>query len=140
MKIRTGFVSNSSSSSFVLVCKKNQNIEDALVSFRIPDTHPLAEVFNTTFVQIIRDNAQEFEKLDDYLKEYCYYDDIEEYINSLKLECDDRAISFFLNNPGIKILRGDFDSSSYVFMERLLANTEIEYEDDDVYFKSDGRY
>ena len=96
MKIRNGFVSNSSSSSFLILSKeKIENYKQLLEIFKINIESPLYEM-NKNLVQTIY-NITEEQDIDYIIENYCSYDESandkyptkEEFRNNMKLVYND---------------------------------------------------
>ena len=96
MKIRIGFVSNSSSSSFLILSKeKIENYKQLLEIFKINIESPLYEM-NKNLVQTIY-NITEEQDIDYIIENYCSYDESandkyptkEEFRNNMKLVYND---------------------------------------------------
>jgi hypothetical protein len=73
MKIRNGFVSNSSSSSFI-VAVKNGTLDDSIDKIRdeLPESIPFVNILDSVFMHI-RNNAEEFS-----IETYMYDDETED--------------------------------------------------------------
>lgn len=148
MKSRNGFVSNSSSSSFILVSKNKEPLAEVLKEFNIPDTHPLSEPLNRSFIELMEDNSKKIKDISAYLKEYHYcnsieeylemqgYQDIEEYLQSSSND----TVWFFYKFPNADIYFGAFESYGESQLESFMCNTEIDFENDKIIFKNPGSY
>lgn len=82
MKIRNGFVSNSSSSSFIIACKGN--LKDVMKEYRLDNTSPWASIVNNS-INILIENSRKIgsteKEVIDYLDDEGYD---EEDFESLK--------------------------------------------------------
>ncbi len=73
MKIRSDFVTNSSSSSFVIAMKEELTPEKLYEVFEVHERHPLVNIVDTIFRRAEKTTEEEFVKQHDYLlgdKEY----------------------------------------------------------------------
>jgi len=124
MKIRNGFVSNSSSSSFIIAYKGELN-EELKKAFKLPDSYPFKE-FNITEVIL---NAIEITFLNQ--------NDITQYILDNNYEpYPIKDIQKYIDLD-YKVCTGSF-SSDEVGIESLLSNVEIDLESESFVMKSWG--
>jgi len=133
MKSRNGFVSNSSSSSFILAWKGNYDEDDLRIMFKVPcnipyesPLHGLTEqVFNT----FIENMHERFDTIDDYAKwaEENFYM-MDEY----------KEIKSLLEN-GFTVQMGSFSTDEAQNpIEYFLASHEFNYSSDDFVIIHDG--
>jgi len=144
MKIRQGFVSNSSSSSFLIAIKTNKPITE----FKIQNSHLLEsnitgfkEEIEYIITNIIHENRSEPMTVEDYLKYELYYDSIFEYFE-VKTKKDLEKINHIYAKwylAGYKICWGEFESSGRQ-LERIMAKTPITIETEDFIFENEGSY
>lgn len=125
MKICHGFVSNSSSSSFILAVKssvKSEAIEDAVFrAMKIQDDSPLKS-YVTEMACILRDNAEEM--------------DMEE-ISDLYGGMKDTAKEAF--KKGMRVFQGSVASDGEM-VEQLLCDLGFEIKNDDFILVKEGGY
>ena len=95
MKIRYGFVSNSSSSSFVIAVPKGTDIKAEIEkNFSLPKNHPLTNIANDVIKQILNDinidPRNKIKNLKDFKDEFGYEDEDyeedtgDEFVESVK--------------------------------------------------------
>ena len=95
MKIRNGFVSNSSSSSFVLACKGEPTESKLLDAFKVPVESPfydLATKIAEQLVEASKENDFDEEEIDAYfggLVKKCESRGLEPHFLSISYECLD---------------------------------------------------
>jgi hypothetical protein len=124
MKIRNGFVSNSSSSSFLIISKNGELTTDILMeSFKIDKESPLYNV--------AKDIAKDLKSLS---RKYTKDDFLKEFANSEK--------DFEEDYPSLYEIYKKIDSSIYYAIcddvdYPLLYSLNIDYEDDNILIKKD---
>jgi len=130
MKTRNGFVSNSSSSSFIIAWKKkNEDVKKLLEkAFAIPKFHPLSDitekVVNCLCSQL---NENTFYTEDDYLN---YIAEEGEY--------KEKEILKFIRE-GFTVGIGSLSDEEYG-IEAMLCNTDLNYKSDDLVIIHEGGY
>ena len=133
MKIRNGFVSNSSSSSFIIAVK-GETIESKIKKMqkKLQSTTgiPLKDIFNQ-ILEAIKQNVDKPKTVDE-LADYYNYDDAKEFIeNHLELE---KPIK-----EKWKIYSSEFGDEDSSPVEEFLCNLEIEIKEKDfIFIKSEG--
>jgi hypothetical protein len=135
MKIRTGFVSNSSSSSFIVAFKGNlDEVLEKAFHVEISMYHPLCHVI-TDMVETIKASVYKED----------IYNSLEEYLK--ELECEDvgnlgyheKEIAALLQK-GYKVGSGGFEDDYEGSITSYLCNQDFDFESDDLVFKQDGGY
>ena len=131
MKVRAGFVSNSSSSSFIVALRGDKKLDvDTLVSlFRVPEDSPMYRIA-VNMAQAMYNRANKHDE-----KEILYnwgYDTIEEAIEK---GCKQAK----LLKEGFTVYSG-YASDEDGGIEAMLCNTEIDFESDDIVVYSEGGY
>jgi N-methylhydantoinase B/oxoprolinase/acetone carboxylase alpha subunit len=137
MKIRQGFVSNSSSSSFVIVSKNGElNKEKIKKAFEGAKNTPFESLINTCADTLYNESRQQDVEsvLDDYgFKTFDdFYNDVIRYKETRVLA------DALLNNEVVytgKISDQDGDSGSYT-----VCGMKIDYEDDDIIIYKEAWY
>ena len=132
MKIRKGFVSNSSSSSFVIVSKKGKLTQDKLKKcFDVSEKSPLYHFAKEAAKSMMF--ADEY-SLEDYKEEYLWSDCTDaEFKEDYPEMCE---LYENAKKNGWNIYMGSADSCD----EAALCEMEINYEDDDIKIEKEGGY
>ena len=125
MKIRTGFVSNSSSSSFI-VAYKGKLKEEVEEAFKLPEGHPLKKFsVSSEFSNSIRET----------------FTNLSEYIEYVKEERDDENEEIVsLLSKGYTVATGYFSDDSGNSIETFLCEADIDYESENLVIKKSGGY
>lgn len=141
MKIRNGFVSNSSSSSFTLALPKGTKKEDVkeiiLKKMQVPDTsmifsiaQNMAELFAEGIDQQL-DIDEEIKDTKRYLKDYPSTDGWEkDWIKELEGYKEKEWVVF----------RGGFSNNGTTGVEMMLCYWDLTIIDDDIHFENSGGY
>ena len=140
MKVRNGFVSNSSSSSFVIHFKgtekqlkeKLTKIFDNPMPENYPIRFPTKGIGQTVFDYIGEEKYHRLTKVKDYLEECGVEDESECSEDQLK------AINCIKN--GGKIYYGGFPDDTGDDLPSFLCNADLHYEDEEIYIHQDGGY
>jgi hypothetical protein len=124
MKMRNGFVSNSSSSSFIIAYKGDLEEElNKALKLPVPKNYPLRE--------LVMELADAFEvNVDETFKDMASY-------KKGGYDEDDSEIKE-LFEKGFTVAIGTFEDIEAV--EALLCNQDIDYKSDTLIIKQDGRY
>jgi hypothetical protein len=124
MKIRNGFVSNSSSSSFVIAYKGNLEEElDKALKLPVPENYPLRELI-VELADAFHINVNETFK------------DMASYKKGGYDEDDSEVKELF--EKGFTVAVGSFEDIEAV--EAFLCNQDIDYESDTLVIKQEGGY
>jgi hypothetical protein len=137
MKIRTGFVSNSSSSSFLLVMK-GESEEEAKQAFRkafaLPSGHPLTSLFDEdpgkTILSCVDETYVGEEGAEKYKTEATKWGE--------ELNAEDNQNLEYLKN-GYTVCRGSFSDESGT-LETALCDADIDFENEDIILRSPSGY
>ena len=150
MKRKEGFISNSSSTSFILICKNKKPLMEALKVFDISENHPLSQALNSAFKEVISDNAKKMTNISEHIKYYHWFDSIDDFVKSFGYntieeliesgETFDPVIKNHFQNPEWDIYFGEFESSGNSELESFLSTTEINFESEEIIFQNPGSY
>ena len=135
MKVRNGFVSNSSSSSFIIISKNGDLTQEKLMkAFDISEKSPLYPFAKDAAKSMMCADKYTPEK---FLDNYTYADTFEEKEQQFQ---DDYPEYFKIyenaKNNGWNIYMGSADS----YEESALCEMSIDYEDDDIIIDKEGGY
>jgi hypothetical protein len=137
MKIRTGFVSNSSSSSFIIAFKGDvKQLKVRLDEvFKLPDSYPLKELVGDVSKTIIKSLEEEYQSGIKSMDDFLSYQS-EEYGNDIN-DIDKEQLD--LIQKGFTLFPGSFSSEEWG-IEATLCKTKIDYVSDDLIIKAEGGY
>ena len=121
MKVRFGFVSNSSSSSFIIAVKEKLTISMLMDKFKIDKTSPL-HIFAVSLAQRIDANVELV--------------DIEEYVDDYGLS---DTIKKVIENKLI-LYKGWASSDGDDYVEQALCSMSFDISQDDFIFEKEGGY
>jgi hypothetical protein len=125
MKIRTGFVSNSSSSSFIIGCKGKITKEKILSVIKIQKDSLLYNIAES-LAKFIVNNSRKITKKQ-YLEDMC----IDE------ADMPEDIIEIFNNDMDLYELSASSDNYDDIG-EKIMYDTEMDYESDDFIIKSNN--
>lgn len=131
MKVRSGFVSNSSSSSFIIATKPGVTVDDLVKSFGINEKSPFYFVAQEVAELILREDKMTPKEAVKYLKEDYGYDDVTEH--------DYWDIIEKAMKKGLEVRIGsasDEDGGT----EAVFCDMDLHYEDDNIIIEKDGGY
>ena len=134
MKLRKGFVSNSSSSSFVITSKEPLDINSILESSNISKDFIFYELCKEAISSVIL-CADELKTEKDFYKHYGTYNSLEEFMEDCSFP--KKAMDNF--KRGHHIYVGGF-SSEQGGIESGLCDMSFNIDKEDFYFKQSGGY
>ena len=132
MKIRNGFVSNSSSSSFLIISKNGELTKDVLMNaFDIKEGSPLYPIAKQMAKEMV-DSCDKY-TIEEYMDNYqSNWENLpeEEYINNFKEDYPEiyENVEKLKSNNNWKIYYGSADSC----YQPALCEMELKYEDDNI--------
>lgn len=131
MKYRAGFVSNSSSSSFIIAVrgKKELNADDLVELFQVPEGSPL-RYLASKLAQVALDCANKYDENE--IKYQFGYDSIEDALKDGNKHAE-------LLQKGFTVYSG-YASNEDGGIEAMLCNTPIDFESEDIVFYCEGGY
>lgn len=133
MKTRTGFVSNSSSSSFIVAVKGNLKTELAKLEKKEKKSNGLFSSLISEAVAVIETTCEDFNE-QDVLD--CYgHDTIEEFYSTP----EGKRIKK-LQDDGFKVYTGSWSDDGGEPIEAVLCNTDFNYKSKTLVIIHDGGY
>lgn len=129
MKIRNGFVSNSSSSSFIILSKTKLTKKMLKEKFAVSENHPLGELIDKIANALIN-NGKEFKSWEEYVKnDYDGYEDEALDFSPVSKEDFDNW----------KVFLGDLSTDGEP-IESFLCNTDINFKSEDFIIIHNGGF
>ena len=133
MKNRLGFVSNSSSSSFI-VGYKGKSFAEVAQNLKKDNDNAITTKLLDAVIQSLKSNIEEiFTEIDVFARsadELGYEPDFKEYKKIIQLLKEGYTIS----------IGSVSDESDYDSIDNYLAHTELKYKDDNLYIETEGGY
>lgn len=126
VKVRSGFVSNSSSSSFTIICKDSLDRQRLLEVIGVPDKHPLKELSDSIVECILRcANPIDEEELRQDVKEY---------------QCEDHIRNLKAIEDGLYVYEGSFGDDDYSSIEAFLCRHGLNINTEGIKIECRGGY
>ena len=138
MKIRSSFVSNSSSSSFLLAFKGELDKEELIKAFKVPKDSPLYPLAEEA-VSVFMNFDFQFGDVDNYIKEYLLGDQGYDCDFSEEDLCDEEKEALKTLREGYTICIG-FACNENGGVEAAVCDMGIDYKSDNLIVKSGGGY
>jgi len=132
MKRRIGFVSNSSSSSFIIGIKKGSSIKRVLEKYELEESHPFYEIVDATISVLIKESERI--TLADYIKIGCY-----ENAQECAEDSDEGQAMVDMDKKGFNLYIGSCSDEGEGF-EASLCEMEINVNTDDLIIIKRGGY
>ena len=130
MKIRTGFVSNSSSSSFIIASKAKLDEKKLTEIFKIPEDSPLHFLSKLVVESFIQNSEETSRK--EMIEDYCCSDqDLDRYFDGIFVQAEKDGFNH--------IYRGSF-SSENGGIESGLCELDFKFQDDQIIIWKEGGY
>ena len=133
MKIRTGFVTNSSSTNFLLIAKTELTKQKFLKLLGCDENSPISEILNP-FYDLLLEKSERYE--DDFVEiKQISEESIGSYLRNQHIRLSERMLEKVIeaNKNGYHILYGKLESD-YEELERYFLSESIEEENEDLYF------
>lgn len=129
MKIRAGFVSNSSSTSFLIITNEDLNRADFLELMGIAEDSPVADLFEELYQDVLeRSKKVDFKRIDKSVPISKLFDTEESRLSDRMLEKIKEA-----RRRGLRAYYGWLDSES-TMIQSFFCTDSFEVENEKIYF------
>ena len=129
MKIRAGFVSNSSSTSFLIIAKEDLNHADFLKLMGIDEDSPVADLFSQLYQDVIEHSQKvDFKTADKKIAAEAWFENGANRMSAHMLEKIREA-----KKRGMKAYFGALDSESSM-IQTFFCTDSFEVENEKIYF------
>lgn len=140
MKVRNGFVSNSSSSSFIVGVKKGEKLTEKLLLrlFKVPEDSPLYS-FAKDVAKVALEAKGPYRSFEELVRNAWEYDSLEQYEDDYPRRERRQEEDWF--DEGFKLYYGRVSTDDWDYpAEVWLCRREIDCENDKLIFSSQGGY
>ena len=134
MKLRLGFVTNSSSTSFIISFKDEINKTNFLKALKMDSSSPLA-FFAAAVFQLVSDRMKDFTQVLEKNAKYC--PDPDENLRDICGSAEVFEIVSGLLKAGRKVYTGSFWDDNYNYLDAYLCNSSFFINNDDIFFVSE---
>lgn len=139
MKIRKGFVSNSSSSSFILASRGELEMSDQIVTevFKVEKSSPMFDLSNRV-IKLMMNKSEKIDNFDEWLDhEYGTFDDADDYKKEVLAYSEVKMMKELFDKNFI-VRKGSFYNDSGDSLEEFLCDGfSFEYDGEDLFIKNE---